>query len=111
MHLFRPGLLVILKWSLGNRTLVIQELQGSELWLSDVPPGCVDTTLVVWKLEAGTECKISSGTLEIDTCHSLLWLSNWSMLEIDSLGLDEVDIDIPSFILRSSRVGQKCKVL
>lgn len=101
MHLFRPGLLVILKWSLGNRTLATQELQGSGLWLSDVPPACVDTTLGVWKLEDGTECKTSSGTLEIDTYHSLLWLSNWSRREIGSLGLDEIDIDIPSFILRS----------
>lgn len=47
--------------------LITQELQGNELWLSGVPPGFVDTALVVWKLEDGTECKISSGTLELVT--------------------------------------------
>lgn len=57
------------------------------------------------------QCKTSSGTLEIDTSQGLFWLSHPARLEVESLGLDEVDTLIPSFITSNSRVGQKCKVV
>lgn len=57
LNLSRPGLSVILKWSLEGRLLLTQELQGSELWLSGDPPAFVDTALVDCKLKSGTEHK------------------------------------------------------